>query len=239
MNSREKLSTHKIGTYSELIVAAAFTATGCEVAMPIGNQSDWDLIVREDGKWLTVQVKTVSASAKGGIPTLQMRDPWKHLDCDLIVAVHPETGSLWRIIPVDGRTSYGLRRELLWRGAIEAHATPYCPTQKAFAILRSESLAEQRTHFRNRLPAEKPEYMSRETWEAIAKWCNGEGYKAIAKGLGISPIGARERIVRGLYRFGMGPGIAQKKPSEAVFGSPVDSPFLRQNRAVERFGDSV
>jgi hypothetical protein len=44
------------GRYSELIATAAFVAEGKQVALPYGNQEDWDLLVQEAGReWLRVQ----------------------------------------------------------------------------------------------------------------------------------------------------------------------------------------
>ena len=211
MNTREKLSTYRIGTYSELIVAAAFTAVGCDVALPIGNQSNWDLVALEDGKWITVQVKTVSDAIKTAIPILQIRDPWKKNDFDLLVAVHPETGSLWKIKPREGVSSYSLREEFMWRGAIERTATPHNLEFKPFSVTRAENLAEQRIEYMKRLPTEKPAKMSESTWFAVQKWCSGYGYSVIAKDLGISNIGTRERVVRGLYNLGIGESVKSRK----------------------------
>jgi hypothetical protein len=49
MIARGGLATGPLGTYSELIVTAAFLAEGCDVAFPLRNQRAWDLVVREAG----------------------------------------------------------------------------------------------------------------------------------------------------------------------------------------------
>jgi DNA-binding NarL/FixJ family response regulator len=91
----------------------------------------------------------------------------------------------------------------LWRGVIEEAATPMVVRVKAFRVMHRETIAEQRASIKEQLPEEKPQDMSDKSWDSIRMWCDGYGYKAIAKETGISEAAISERIRRGLSRLGL------------------------------------
>jgi len=89
---------HISGKYSELMATAAFIADGRQVALPYGNQKDWDLLVQETGReWLRVQVKTAALISQGGAAVVNMHRTYSVDDVDLLVAVYPPTGTMWKI----------------------------------------------------------------------------------------------------------------------------------------------
>lgn len=122
----------------------------------------------------------------------------------MIVAVHPETGSLWKFGPerFEGRRSVALREQDLWRGVMEWTASPLVANVKPFLVLHRETLAEQRRSVREQLPIERPEDISEKSWQALRRWCEGYGYKALAKEMGISEAAVCERVRRALSRLG-------------------------------------
>lgn len=215
MLKREQLTTEKVGRYSELIATAAFVVDGAEVALPYGNQPCWDLVVRyPGGAWTTVQVKTASRERQCGYPVIgtsrggRTKGRYRIEDMDLAVIVHPETGSLWKI-PSEvfcNRTTIILNEEYLWRGSIEITATPFAEGPKAIMVPRRNSrvhLANARSEIRARVPDVKPTWVSESSWEVTKRWCGGDGYKVIAKDMGVTQCAIRERILRVLHRLGL------------------------------------
>lgn len=222
MISRLELSSKGIGDYSELLVAAAFVASGAQVAMPFGNQRGWDLLVleKEDKSWKSVQIKTVGRIKGGQSPSIQSsrgyngKAAYSEDDIDLMVAVHPETGTLWRLTPLvfGGKRRINLSDECVWRGSIDRSTTPLADgkplkvqrdlskmAQDMKRIYREQ--ADKRASMLAALPVERPEWASVASWDMAKRWCSGEGYKSIAKDYKITHSAARERVIRVLYRL--------------------------------------
>lgn len=218
MVSRSGLSCNAIGTYSELAVALAFVAQGCCVTLPFGNQPGWDLLVQEGGVWLRVQVKTVKPDAgarpsishlkagrRGHDRTGEVRGVYTAEDMDVIIAVHPETGVMWRVpstaFGVAGSITLG--EALLWRGGIAVTALPLTASEAQLQVRRTlrETLAVERTA--GALPVDKPAWMTEENWACLSDWRSGLGYQAIGRKRSISAAAVAERIVRTLHRLGL------------------------------------
>jgi hypothetical protein len=51
-----------VGVLGEHLAAAAFTAAGCRVSIPVGHDVPYDMIVDANGMLLRIQVKTTSRS---------------------------------------------------------------------------------------------------------------------------------------------------------------------------------
>ena len=237
MVDRSVLSCNARGAYSELLVAAAFIADGFDVGLPFGNQAGWDLVVRgPESVWITVQVKTVSplegrayprislsrAGRKGKQRNGELRGRYTERDADLIVAVHPETGTLWKVPACEfsGRGGIRLVQDFIWRGNISEESFPLGKPPRAISVIaraaiekQSRSLFEERAAVRNLLPAERPEWASSKSWALTKGWCEGAGYKSLGAGVGICGPAARERVVRVLSRLGLMnmPGSISKK----------------------------
>lgn len=223
--SRDGMAKGVLGDYSELIVAAAFMAEGVEVAFPFGNQHRWDMVIRRPnrGGWKTVQVKTIPRLSDGKSPivstTMQDKDksPYTASDVDILIAVHPETGTLWMLTSdvFDGKRSIMLRDEDIWRGAVLRGSTPLAPitpiriarkgvTAQRMADMKRvyvRKLEDQRAPVRAQLPVDRPEWCSVGNWEITKRWCSGDGYKGIGLEYAISPSAVRERIIRVLHRL--------------------------------------
>ncbi len=211
---RRDIGKAVLGDYSEMTAAAAFIVAGYEVAFPFGNQYRWDMVVREslDAEWQAVQVKTVPRLRGGENPTLHVhrqdkaKSPYTEKDVQLLVAVHPESGTLWKV-PVayfSGTTKIKLPDEYLWRGRIERDR-PVLSIKRVRVSLEGvhSKQSEQRSAIRLGLPTTKPEWISEATWGMTVRWCNGEGYKFIGKSYGLTQSRIRERIFRGLARLGL------------------------------------
>lgn len=219
MVSRIGLPPNTLGTYSELAVALAFVARGCCVTLPFGNQPGWDLLVQEGGVWLRVQVKTLKLTPHA-LPFVSLirhgragrnRDgALKGLitaaDADVIIAVHPESGVMWRV-PAVLFTGNAVRLtvDLLWRGSIAPAALPLSASVPVMEMrLRSRlALAGDRQGIRDRLPADRPDNITEKNWTCVLNWCAGDGYKVLGLKQGISACAVRERVIRTLNRFGL------------------------------------
>lgn len=215
MLSRRGLTSNSIGEYSEMIVGAAYIAEGAEVAFPFGNQPGWDMVVRlPGGAWERVQVKTIPVLSGRKYPVLALALAGKRrgrgytsTEADVIVAIHPESGTMWRV-PSDvftGKKRMRLDPEFLWRGSIKETSMPLCCDPDPLEVKRvGPWLAKQageRSVLREQLPEIMPEWMPGLTWEMIHKWADGHGWKTIAADFGISAPAVRERVLRALNRL--------------------------------------
>lgn len=202
---RKLITRGSLGCYSELIAAAAFCAEGWEVALPMSRtQKGWDLVVRRAGSsWVTVQVKTVGTAVSARVN--MTKNEYAEGSFDLLVAIHPETGTLWRENAVDviGKENFELNEDNLWRGVIQCSQLPATEVIKPYSTVRREKLSNQRIQVREKLPRERPEWMKEKTWDSVVMWCNGATYKEISESIGASGPGAWERTRRALYRLGL------------------------------------
>lgn len=219
MVSRVGIQKGALGDYGELIAAAAFLADRAEIAFPYGNQYKWDFLVREqDGcGWKSVQVKTVPKLSDGrGPKTLSVfhhgrqRLPYRLTDVDLIVAIHPETGTIWRIPAAvfDGRGNIALLDEYLWRGNVHREALPASSECGEIRVQRQmaavyDKFRSARATIRDGLPSERPGWLSVETWGMVGHWADGQGYKTISRKFDVTHARVRERIFRALNRLGL------------------------------------
>lgn len=210
------ISSYSVGTCSELMAAAAFSAEGCDVAFPISNARGWDMVVRlPSGEWKSVQVKTGPLHRRKEFPTIQIarggrakrpvgsstRLGYDPDVVDYLVVVDITSEIIWKIpmIEVAGMKRVRLDEKYLWQGLVEyVDCFKYKP-RKPYVVQCRESQAEQRASIRQQLPHIQPEGMSDKTWRAILGWCDGLGYKTISKEFGVSISSVRERIFRGLY----------------------------------------
>lgn len=209
MVTKAGLSTYSIGTYSEMIAAAAFIASGCEVAFPISNAKAWDLVVRwPEGQWQSVQVKTAHLKKDGKYPAVSLKkqkEGMVSVGVDLLIAVDPTTGILWKIPVGDRGCRWGtkLGKEYLWRGAIEPEALPMSPEGKPMMVAGGLTPAEERARIAASLPTERPEWASIETWGMVMRWAGGETCDVISKSAGSSSVAVYERIMRVFWRLGL------------------------------------
>ncbi len=203
--------TTALGDYSEMTVAAAFIARGYEVALPFGNSHRWDMVVRESaaGPWQSVQVKTIPRVKEGTNPALHVhrqnkeRSPYTVDDIQLLVAIHPETGTMWKV-PIEffaGRKKIKLNDEHVWAGSIERTLVVGKNPTVSLKSLHARQ-AEERSAIKCALP-DKPATMSDDTWAMVLRWCNGYGFKLIAKDYSICTAAVAERVKRALKRVGL------------------------------------
>ncbi len=211
MFSRVGLDRNAIGKYSEMLAAAAFIAEGTQIALPYGNQAKWDMLILPRGEtaWKSVQVKTV--------PVLNDCSPYvvcyshgRHKlpyvagDVDLLVAVHPETGTMW-IVPSDsfiGRNNVRLKDSYIWCGSVN-RASLNVIRKPSDRTALFEKRSQARSELRSRLPDRKPTWASDDTWAMVTSWCSGAGYEAISGRYGISGVSVKERVARALHHIGL------------------------------------
>lgn len=194
--------------YSELLTAATFVSENAHISFPPGNQAGWDLIVRPDSEkdWLRVQVKTVGELRNGESPTVQLsrrghRTTYGPDEIEVLVAVHPETGTLWKV-PVEaigGVRTLHLTDEYLWRGSVDHGGMLRLVVKPNGTIKR----ANARMVASERLPDEQPDWIQDSTWEMLHAWIAGRDFKAIAGDHGITRTNAKKRILRALNRLGL------------------------------------
>lgn len=220
--TRSILKTRSIGAYSELIAAAAFVASGAEVAYPMCSNPGWDLVVKEfGGTWVTVQVRTIGKRAGKQTPYMGLRvktkDGSQRPNVDVFVAVCPQTGTIWKVPFAEAPGGHAMRLEEkhLWRGSIKRSATPLESPEEMVIVDQRISACRQRAEAqRDRLRLERedvlrkmneglrPATVSEEAWEATLRWAKGEGFKSLGRSLGLSPAGVRVKVQRVLYRIG-------------------------------------
>lgn len=217
---RKKLGKHNIGKYSEMLVCTALVGDGIEVALPFGNQQHWDILAKEpDGVWQSIQVKTIGRITGHTIPPLHVShglkdNPYMAAEVDIIIAVHPESGTMWKIPPAvfSGNNVLALSDDMLWKGWVDRSA-PQVGTKLLLPGKGQRKLpnmysvhsgqAAKRSAIYEGLPKERPEWVSESSWQMALDWCRGEGYTIIGQRYDVNPSAVRERVMRVLYRLSL------------------------------------
>lgn len=200
------------GKYAESLAISAFIAARHEIAMPFGNQARWDLLVKVDGVWLEVQIKSARIVQRhvmfdrqrlsGKRARLEHKSRKPERDCDLTVAVLPETGTIWKISAVDivaMPVVVTLSEKHLWiRGSITSdlidRPVALNPAEMAPAIVVQPRKVDRRNGIF--LPGERPEAISLLAWDSLQKYMAGHSINAIARQYGAHPSSVSERIER-------------------------------------------
>lgn len=193
---------NRSGKYCETMALSAFIADGFGIAVPYGNQRGWDLLVKSpDGRWCEVQVKIATIGRTAGARVALTRGSasrrtigYTQSDCDLIVAVLPETGAIWKI-PISaasGKRSVALTKEHLWVGDQPRSLLPDTPT-----IQYTPKNSKLRAMLRQvRIPAERPDKISERSWDFFLKFASGCSESAIAQQYALDPSSVHERLSR-------------------------------------------
>lgn len=194
---RKMLSTVGLGKYTELVAIAACVGDGLEVAVPYGNQRGWDFLVESGRNWLRVQVKTARSGESCPYVQLNRMGNGKRskgklsgvgytaADVDEIMAVLPETGSVWRV-PIAQASGKGLIRlteAYLWKG------------QQPVVYGK---VNEKRSRVLQLLPEAKPTALTVDNWEILLGYAAGKSQRQIAKGLGVTEQAIHERLARAI-----------------------------------------
>ena len=167
---------------------------------------------------MRVQVKTSKDLKNGDNPAVHIyrgdknRTSYTESDLDLLVVVHPETGTMWRvpIYEFSGARRVVLQDRHVWQGNVVRQTTPLAERKTDLVIKRLERRLEvtherqavERAAVRASLPVTQPAHISKETWDMVTRWSLGEGYKRISKDYETSQASIRQRIIRGLKRLG-------------------------------------
>lgn len=208
---------NRTGKYSELIAITHFMNEGLQIAMPFGNQSGWDFLVKENGKWMEVQVKTGQIRANGGASCELSRcnglkaakygksRTYTEEDCDYIAAVLPECGSVW-VIPI--ANAVGKRRLPLIQSTATARRSyldlSSLPPAPVVAKLEQRTCKIRRA-LREFKPADRPDSVSAATWEMIELYLSGATVAQLLQRYGLKDRkGPARRFKRALGHFGYG-----------------------------------
>jgi hypothetical protein len=110
---------------AELIALEACVILDLQVAIPFSGQAGWDFLIRENGPWLSVQVKTVHE--RKGSPCVETRKGGGYdyssrsrkycgYEFDILLAVRVETGEIWRLDITEccNRRSISLSQHQVW-----------------------------------------------------------------------------------------------------------------------------
>ncbi len=177
--------------WAEYLVAASMTADGCEVEFDDGKMT---AIV--DGKKMAVKVVLDRTGAD-----VKYRRNARVKEGEMVV-IFEKAGRCEWLVPyaVSGR-SYGLFRDVIDEALEPASdvgvGRPPVVRRKPEKLERSACV----------LPKDRPDDIPDETWAAMNYWVHGGTFKEAARMLGVTDhTSARERILRGLQKLGMGPG---------------------------------
>lgn len=191
---------HSLGKYSELLATAAFLAEGAQVAVPYGNQKDWDLLVQRDAAtWLRVQVKTARRSGGQTIVKLCNKSGrcYSPDDVDLLVAVLPETGDIWRmrIEEIAGKKTIGLASKQLW-----ISGSGGSPRLKEGERAKGFLTKELRGRIAPWVAEAAPSGADLTNWDMVKLWSSGTKCHRIGEVFGFTIEATRDRITRTIRR---------------------------------------
>ena len=214
MTIRDVLTRNKLGTYSELAVALAFIARGCDVTLPIGNQAGWDLLVQIEGTWQRLQVRTVRITGCAPVLNIQRR-AGRHgesrgrltaADTDFLVGLDPDSGAIWMVPAAEFGSSahVPLEQKHLIQGSVVEPVLPRSRETNPIEVQkRNTRWALERKAMKDKMPFARPAEVSEENWVITQRWLRGEGYAFLGVPLGITACAVRERIMRVLARCGL------------------------------------
>ena len=187
------------GRFAELFSAAAFAADGVQLAFPLSiSQVGWDYLILMDGEWKRVQVKTATIRDTGA-PRLVFDRPVTLDEADLVVAVFPASGTLWKFPAEEvlGKKTFTLSDKWIWIGAKqeEFHMGPPVVFQ------RRSCTPSLKNRLSAVIPQSRPDEIKPENWDMLQLWINGLGYDKIAGRYGLNYSTVVERIRRSAFRI--------------------------------------
>lgn len=210
-----ELSRSQLGRATELLAAAAFAFEGREVLFPQAcTTKGWDLLVRIDEVWKTVQVKTARYFMTGVARSVVLPKTVARLresQPEIVVLVCPEYGALWK-----GDMSHVLDRYVkmeasqLWvKGWIPDIQATYA-SEEDYRKYRGRNYAYYCPVSMNRNKAlELVEFFKREpdvglrtgVWQEVVEYSQGLTWEQLAVKRGITAESTKERILRALTRL--------------------------------------
>ena len=121
------MNTNKIGDLCELIVLTKLIEEGNNIALPYGNQHNWDILVENGGVWDKLQVKSAHTKSSGSIEVDCIKSgdtrgnksrsrQYTEGAFDYLVAVYLPTKSIWKMpfSIIYGRRSMVLTDDFKW-----------------------------------------------------------------------------------------------------------------------------